>query len=125
MSEIGNDKDVLDLDQFSGEALIGTEDPVADRSRKRVVPFLKGPVPMRWLERAARLSGKALVVGIGLWHLSGLTCKTEIRATGTLWKRLGISRQAVYRGLRALEREGLISVVRHPGQNPIVTLIPE
>ena len=34
--------------------------------------FLKGPIPWRWLEVAARLPGRALAVALVLWHLIGL-----------------------------------------------------
>ena len=35
-------------------------------------PFLAGPVPMWWLERAYRLGAAALAVGLALWHARGL-----------------------------------------------------
>ncbi len=36
---------------------------------------------------------------------------------------LGVSRHAAYRGLTALEDEGLVSVDRHRGRKPRVTVI--
>jgi hypothetical protein len=35
-------------------------------------PYLRGPIKLAWLQAAARLPGKALAVGIALWHLAGL-----------------------------------------------------
>src|SRR5687767_2498594 len=39
--------------------------------------FLKGPVPWLWIVLAERLPGKALIVGLCLWRLTGATkCQT-------------------------------------------------
>jgi DNA-binding GntR family transcriptional regulator len=35
----------------------------------------------------------------------------------------GVKRHAAYRALKALEREGLIQVIRGPGRSPRVTLL--
>lgn len=84
--------------------------------------FLKGPVPLPWLIAAGELPGKALVAGMGLWFLSGLTGSKTVKPTGRLWQSLSISRQAAYRAIAALEKRGLIEVKRQPGCAPIVTL---
>src|SRR5690349_820802 len=42
-------------------------------------PFLKGPIPWRWLSRAMRLTGKALHVAILLWKESGIKQNRTIR----------------------------------------------
>jgi hypothetical protein len=34
--------------------------------------FLRGPIPWDWLSGASRLPGKALQVGLVIWHLGGL-----------------------------------------------------
>jgi hypothetical protein len=90
---------------------------------KRGQEFLCGPVPLPWLRRAATLRGKALAVGIALWFKAGVTKRAEVRATGTLWEKIGIHRKSAYRGLSALETAGLITVVRHAGRAPIVTIL--
>ena len=35
--------------------------------------FVKGPIPLPWLEAAARLPGKSIHAGIALWYVAGLT----------------------------------------------------
>ena len=87
--------------------------------------FLKGPIPLWWLEQAGQLRGRALHVGIALWFLSGLTKSTTVHLTATTTKRFGLNRQAVYRGLQQLERAKLVSVERAPGRCPDVTLRTE
>jgi hypothetical protein len=85
--------------------------------------FLKGPIPMNWLTAAAKAPGKALHLAIGLWYWAGITRSREIRVSMKGLEQLGISRFSGYRGLTALENAGLISVERHRGRRPIVTLL--
>jgi DNA-binding transcriptional ArsR family regulator len=85
--------------------------------------FLKGPIPWPWLIRAAAARGKALHIAIALWFRVGLTRKREVRLSLTRVQELGISRSAASRGLNALEDAGLVTVVRRPGRNPVVTLL--
>lgn len=42
------------------------------------IEVLKGPIPWGWLDRAGRLSGKALAVGLVLWHYAGMTRRRSI-----------------------------------------------
>ena len=84
--------------------------------------FLKGPIPWLWLQRAARLPGKALHVAIELWHLSGLLKSDEVRPSLSKLGGLGVSRTAAARGLAALESAGLVSVERGRGRKALVTI---
>jgi hypothetical protein len=84
--------------------------------------FLKGPVPWTWIEHAARLPGKALHVGIALWHLAGMKNTNTIQLSGGVLRGMGVDRFSCYRALEALEANGLISVARHPGRQPMVTI---
>ncbi len=85
--------------------------------------FLKGPIPLNWLGKAAKQSGKALHVGIALWFLSGLKRSRKVALSQSILSLFGVSRYSGYRGLTELEKAGLVSVVRHPGRNPIVTIL--
>ena len=84
--------------------------------------FLKGPVPLAWLHRAAKLPGKALAVGVAVWFKAGATRSREVRLSGQLLSRFGLNRHSAQRGLAALEAERLVSVERHPGRCSVVTL---
>ena len=88
------------------------------------VPFLKGPIPMAWLNVAARLPGKTLNVGIAIWWLAGMSKTTAFKLTGKSLDQLGVSRDAASDGLKRLEDNGLILVKRSPGQRPIVEIVP-
>jgi hypothetical protein len=84
--------------------------------------FLKGPIPWNWLALAAKQPGRALHVGIALSFLAGLKRTGTVALSGRVLCELGLDRHAGYRGLAALEKAGLVSVVRHPGRLPVVTL---
>ena len=85
--------------------------------------FVRGPIPLVWLHKAASLRGKALAVGIALWFKVGITKQREIKASNALWRKLGIHRKSAYRALAALERAGLVAVDRHAGRAPIVVIL--
>ncbi len=94
--------------------------PPRPRSGQR---FLKGPIPLAWLELAAQQPGKSLHVGIALWFFAGLTKTRNVRVSLSRLSGLGMDRHAGSRALRALEAAGLVTVERHPGRVPRVTLL--
>ncbi len=94
------------------------------RSRKRQAgEFIRGPLPLAWVSHAATLPGKSLAVGMAIWFRTG--CRPDrkyVSVCNSTLKRFGVSRTAGYRALRALEQAGLITVERHRGRCPRVTL---
>ena len=88
------------------------------------IPFLKGPIPMAWLNAAAKLPGKALNVGIAIWWLAGMSKTTAFKLTRKALNQLGVSRDAASDGLRRLEENRLILVKRLPGQRSTVEILP-
>jgi hypothetical protein len=86
--------------------------------------FVKGPIPLDWLSVAAKQSGKALHVAVGLWFRAGIRKSNQMRFPMSWLDRVfGVNRTSAYRGLAALEKAGLVSVVRHRGRASIVTLL--
>jgi hypothetical protein len=85
--------------------------------------FLKGPIPLSWLTVAAAQPGKALHVSLALWFLAGLRRNRTVELSAKVLSSFGVNRYAAYRGLKALEQAGLLSVVRHPGRLPTVTIL--
>jgi len=84
--------------------------------------FLKGPIPRKWLEEAARLPGKALHVAIELWFWAGIIGPHGIRLKGANLLSLGVKRHSGYRAINELEGAGLISVKRVAGRKPVINL---
>ena len=89
---------------------------------RRGQKFLRGPIPWVWLSVAARLPGKALHVGLAIWHLAGFKNTTTIELSRVPLKSLGVTRQAAYRGLKALEGAGLVRAERRPGRKTRVII---
>jgi hypothetical protein len=85
--------------------------------------FLKGPVPLRWLEAAARLPGKSLHTGVALWYVAGLTRSPSVPLSNIAGDRFGLDRNAKYRALAWLEGAGLVRVERKLGRAPVVTIL--
>ena len=100
--------------------------PVGKKRRlpkhKRGEEFLKGPIPLTWLQEAARLPGKTIVVGLVIWFKVGCNKTATVKTSNLLLHRLGVGRKAGYEGLRRLEKAGLIEVERHIGRSPVVTV---
>ena len=95
---------------------------VPSRARAKGL-FLCGPIPLDWLGRAAAVPGRALHVGLAIWFRVGCEKSDTVRLTRKNLDRFKVGRHAGYRGLLALEKAGLVKVVRHPGRCPVVTLI--
>ena len=87
--------------------------------------FVKGPLPLEWISAASALPGKALHVALALWYLSGLRRSKTVVLTQKKLNLFGVSRQAGYRALMALEKRGLVSVIRRAGCCPRVTILEE
>jgi CRP-like cAMP-binding protein len=85
--------------------------------------FLKGPIPLAWLNKAATLPGKAINLGIAIWWLHGMSRDKAFKLTGKALAQLGISRDAASSALKGLEAQGLIRVQRSPGQRPTVEIL--
>lgn len=115
-----------DSDEFDVEAMripSSSSEPAAPITRRSKGRFLKGPIPFDWLAMAARQPGKALHVAIAVWFLSGLTRSSTVHLAPSIPRQLGLSRYAAYRGLRALERSGLVGVQRQRGRGPMVSIV--
>ncbi len=94
--------------------------PPRHRPKER---FLKGPIAWAWLDRAARLPGKALAVGLVVWQLAGLTRRRTVPLCLSSLRSLGLNEDSARRGIKALERAALIEVRRRPGRGLEVTLM--
>ena len=85
--------------------------------------FLKGPIPLGWLEVASRLPGKSLHAGLALWYAAGLTRSASVPLSNISGIRFGLDRNAKYRALLWLEGAGLVRVERKLGRAPVVTIL--
>jgi hypothetical protein len=102
-----------------------SDDSKARRTRAAYVragQFLRGPVPMWWLNKASSLPGKALAVGVLLWFKAGLGGRDEVTLTRALLERAGVGRKALYSALISLSAARLITVNRRRGRRAVIAL---
>lgn len=103
--------------------------PVRVTTRPRPQPqrgaFLRGPISFAWLCAAAQAPGRALHVAIAIQFLAGIARGTTVELRPSTLRLLGVDRFAAYRGLAALERAQLVTVRRHRGRSPSVTIVGE
>jgi hypothetical protein len=97
------------------------------RRRLRAEPFLRGPIPLAWLAKAAQLRKPALPAGLGLWFVRGVSQKNgPVRASAAIRKKVGLSAGQMLRGLRALEGAGLVRFVKEGrGRCPVVEIVAQ
>ena len=114
--------DKFKVPQVSGDLLQVIKNE-KNLGRKSNCPFLKGPIPIHWLVSARKVSPTALTVGLVLWHLSGLEKNKTFKVTNRILKMWGLNRFVKYRGLKKLEKAGLIKVKRQNKTSPVVTIL--
>lgn len=116
-----------DLEAFRLTTSSNTRLETKTKRKRNTQPFLKGPIPLPWLLRAATLPGKApLLMALALFYLSGLRkTKQGIRLTGKQLEKFGVKRRTSYNALTKLETAGLVSVKRKVGRSPVVDILTE
>ncbi len=85
--------------------------------------FLRGPIPLSWLIRAAGLPRAAFLVGSIVWYLRGLSRSRPAKLRPSVLREFGVQPKTAERALTALESAGLITVERHRGRSPVVTVV--
>ncbi len=85
--------------------------------------FVKGPIPWNWIQRTTQFKNQALAVGMLIWREAGIENSNSIKLCLGWAEELGINRQAARRGLKALEKAGLMSVVPAKGRCHQITIL--
>jgi len=85
--------------------------------------FLKGPIPLADIARAARLPGQALGLFLAVHHRTALTGSSSVTLPAALLQQLGISRDAKARALHTLEQASLVTVERASGRTAKIQLV--
>jgi hypothetical protein len=116
---------IFDLDRFRRNSPEELQPPTPKRRPRRSTGdwFLKGPIPGKWLEQAASLPGRALHVGLAVWLAAAMDHSNRAKLTRRHLARFAVPYDAGRRALLVLERAGLVSVERHTGRCPVVTIL--
>ena len=85
--------------------------------------FLRGPVPMDWLSKAAELPGKTLNVALAIWWLQGMAQSESFKLNRKSLSLFNIKRDAASISLKRLEGAGLIKIQKKVGQRPTILVI--
>jgi len=109
---------------------LGNRFSLADLKPSKRVPkpngrelFLRGPIPLAWLSRAAGLRGKALATGLALWFLAGVRKTRTVPLTHAALERFGVHRKSSYGHLKSLQSAGLVTVQRRARRSSLVTIL--
>ena len=117
------DTNALRLDK----AFAGHTEKVSRRKRTMVRRvdglFIRGPIPMNWLQAASKLGVSALWVGCVLWHLFGVKKSATFLVSNLHLHRWGVDRFAKSRALKALSDAGLIMIEGRGKRSPKVTIV--
>ena len=94
-------------------------------THRRAQRFLKGPIQLSWLKKAAECPGKnPLLLALALCYQAGLSrSKAELRLTSKLKREFGIPDRSARQALQQLEAAGLVQVERNPGRCLTVTIL--
>lgn len=104
------------------------------RRQRGTQAFLKGPVCLEWLREASGLGVGAISVGLALWAKVGLEkndffkmkvgTSRPIEVRSDVKKLMRLDAPQVSRGLKALEKAGLIQVLKGGrGRCPTVVIV--
>ena len=86
--------------------------------------YLGGNVPWSWITSAGTLPGRALHVGLVIWHLATKRRSNRVKVNlQRLAADFDIDRSTASRALGRLATAGLVRVERRDGRCPMVTLL--
>jgi hypothetical protein len=94
------------------------------RSRKARIAgrFLKGPIPLSLIAKAAKLPGQSLTVLLAIYHQTALTGNVFVTLPKGLMTELGVSRDGKARALHSLETAAIVTVERCRGRTARVKM---
>ena len=85
--------------------------------------FIKGPILLPWVLRAATWGKSTLLVGLILWFMWGMRNEKTFRmGIRDIAKLTGFTRLTVLRAIKKLEKNSLIFVLREPGRKLVITI---
>ncbi len=85
--------------------------------------FVKGPIPLTWISKAACLPGKALNAGLACWYQMGLNRSPSFKLSNVLARQFGLDKDSKARALRQLENAGLIRCQRTIGRSVEIEML--
>jgi len=95
--------------------------------------FIRGPLPLKWFQKASTISRSAAVVGLIIWGIayqkklwgydSQRRTSGHIKVTNQTCMKWGICGNSKNIALRMMEEAGLIRLDTKRGRSPVVQII--
>ena len=85
--------------------------------------FVKGPIPLSWISKAALLPGKSLNVGLACFYLMGLKRSHSFKLSNVVAAQFGLNKDSKARALKHLEKAGLVRCFRKQGRSVVVEVL--
>jgi len=95
--------------------------------------YVRGPLPLKWFQRASSISRSAAVVGLIIWgiayqrklwgHDSQRRTSGSMKVTNQTCMKWGICGNSKNTALRLMEEAGLIRLDLKRGRSPVVQII--
>ena len=95
--------------------------------------YIRGPLPLKWFQRASTISRTAGVVGLIIWriayqrklwgHDSQRRTSGHIKVTNQTCMKWGVCGNSKNTALRLMEKAGLIRLDLKRGRSPVVQII--
>ena len=104
--------------------------PARSRQYKQ---YIRGPLPLKWFQKASTISRTAAVVGLIIWRIayqsklwgydSQRRTSGHIKVTNQTCMKWGICGNSKNTALRLMEKAGLIRLDLKRGRSPVVKII--
>jgi len=95
--------------------------------------YVRGPLPLKWFQKASSISRTACVVGLIIWriayqkklwgHNSQRRTSGHIKVTNQTCMKWGVCGNSKNAALRLMEKAGLIRLELKRGRSPVVQII--
>lgn len=102
------------------EELILTDTHKKAMKKRLQGKFVKGPIPLKWVEQACMVGGQEARLAWVIWYRYGLNKGQDFPLSNTIVKSIGLTRHAKGKALKNLEAAGLIVVTCKRGKAPVI-----
>jgi hypothetical protein len=101
---------------------VAGDEPIFEARGRRAKPFIKGPIPLAWIQLACRLNAATLAIYIQ-WKAGLLGQKAKIALRPAELARFGLGGYARRRQYKALVEAKLVQPVSEKGRCKAVRLV--
>ena len=109
--------------------------PIRTTRSRQYKEYIRGPLPLKWFQKASTISATAGVIGIIIWreayqkklwgYDSHRRTSGHIKVTNQTCKKWGVCGNSKNTALRLMEKTGLIRLDTKRGRSPIVQIIDD